>query len=61
MTQAEIDRAVARATGESVASIRRRGFVLFEPGADVDPEPCHTEPQCLDWDTGSAQPLRMVA
>lgn len=28
MTQRHLDRAVARATGESVATIRRRGFGL---------------------------------
>jgi len=31
MTQREFDREVSRATGESVAEIRRRGFSLLEP------------------------------
>jgi len=30
MTQRELDRAVARATGETVAEIRRRGFSLLK-------------------------------
>ena len=33
MTQSEIDRAVARRTGESTARIRRMGFVLLTPPA----------------------------
>ena len=33
MTQSEIDRAVARRTGESTARIRRMGFVLLPPPA----------------------------
>lgn len=31
MIQAEIDRAVARATGETVSTIKRLGFLLDEP------------------------------
>jgi len=44
MTQAELNRAVARATGESVSTISSRGFV---PLTDV---PCEHEPQTVDWD-----------
>ena len=50
MTQNHIDSAVARATGESLATIRRRGFSLADPEqVDHDPEPCAL-PQTIDWD-----------
>ena len=32
MKQADLDRAVARATGETVSTIKRLGFLLAEPG-----------------------------
>lgn len=43
MTQAEFERELARQTGESLGTIRRRGFQLIEA-----PEP---EPQVVDWDS----------
>jgi hypothetical protein len=51
MTQLDLDRQVASATGESLAEIRRLGFGL----ADVlevryDPEP--RRPLVFDWDAG---------
>ena len=42
MTNAQMERELARATGESLAKIRRRGFQLVEP-----PE---LEPFMIDWD-----------
>jgi hypothetical protein len=36
MTQADLNRAVARVTGESLATIQRRGFSPVMP-----PPPCH--------------------
>lgn len=44
MTQAELDRAVAAATGESVKTIKQRGFVLLIPS------PVEHEPLVVDWD-----------
>jgi hypothetical protein len=44
MTQNELNRAVARATGESVALISSMGFV---PLSDT---PHEHEPQTVDWD-----------
>ena len=44
MTQAELNRAVARATGETVKTIADRGFVLLEPAPDDH------EPLVVDWD-----------
>ena len=55
MHQAELDRAVARATGESVGTIRRLGFLLDDPtvadreiGADLLNAPV------IDWDAHEA-------
>ncbi len=42
MTQAELERELAAATGETVSLIRSRGFQLVEP-----PE---LEPLVIDWD-----------
>lgn len=44
MTQAELNRKVARATGESVDTIARMGFVTLTAG------PVEREPQTVDWD-----------
>ena len=39
MTQAEVNRAVARATGESVRTIQRLGFLIADPDSELtDPE-----------------------
>ena len=46
MTQAELDREIARATGESVQTIGQRGFV---PLTSVPYEQDH-EPLVVDWD-----------
>jgi len=42
MTQAELDRAVAAATGETLGTVRHRGFSIVEV-----PEPA---PRIVDWD-----------
>ncbi len=44
MTQADLNRAVASATGESVCRISRQGFVLLTP------QPIEREPLVVDWD-----------
>ena len=41
MTQADLERELVDATGESLAEIRRRGFSLLEIG---------TGPNTVDWD-----------
>jgi hypothetical protein len=51
MIPSRLNRAVARATGETVREIRRRGFGpadLLNP--EFDPEPDETSPQTVDWD-----------
>jgi hypothetical protein len=47
MTQAELDREISRATGESVTTIRSLGFSLIEA-----PE---LEPLTVDWDELDAE------
>lgn len=42
MTQQDLERALAQATGESVGTIGRRGFSLVEPP--------HLQPLVVDWD-----------
>lgn len=51
MTQQQLDREVAKATGETVCQIRQRGFSIADP-AEVafDPEPYDQPPQMVDWD-----------
>jgi hypothetical protein len=50
MTQRRLDRAVARATGETLSTIRRRGFSVFDPTGrheELDELP---RPQTVNWD-----------
>ena len=49
MKQADLDRAVARATGESVSTIKRLGFLLAEPDDCLDPESEEYGPYVIDW------------
>ena len=55
MTQAELNRAVAQATGESVETIARMGFV---PLTSV---PVEREPLVVDWDEVDAQRVALFA
>lgn len=63
MTQSDLDRAVARATGDSVATVRHLGFQLedvfpedFED-LDVDEDALEEGPLVFDWDEYAAVPL----
>ena len=51
MNQNELNRAVARATGESVSAIKRIGFVIAEPSQPIDDptDPVHGG-RVIDWD-----------
>ena len=69
MTQRELDREVASATGESLSEIRRLGFSIENPGDPLsDPDPC-AAPNVIDWDDHYMaelprrfhRPLRMAA
>ena len=56
MTQAEIDRAVALATGEPVCTVSELGFSLADPDpVDYDPEPSDIEDLIVDWDALDAR------
>jgi hypothetical protein len=59
MTQAQLDRAVAQTTGESLATIRSRGFSLVEPGPISDLDPCDS-PHVVDWDEVDRQRLGLM-
>jgi hypothetical protein len=48
MTQAELNRAVANATGETVKTVRHLGFMLLTPTVELGP---HT----VDWDELDAE------
>ena len=48
MTQGQLDRAVAQATGESVRTIRHRGFNIELPVTESHDDP--VSPQIIDWD-----------
>jgi hypothetical protein len=51
MTQQELDRQVARATGEPLCEIRQRGFSIADPDlVDYDPESSDIEDLIVDWD-----------
>ena len=53
MTQNELNRAVAKATGESLAAIAKMGFIALIPG------PYKRGPKTVDWDQAHA--LRNVS
>jgi hypothetical protein len=56
MNQSQLDRAVARAMGETCNTIRRLGFELADPlVVRHDPEPPRRDPQVVDWDELDAQ------
>ena len=48
--QADLDRAVARATGETVSTIKRLGFLLADPADPLDPDAEELGPYVIDWD-----------
>ncbi|HWL07295.1 MAG TPA: hypothetical protein VNQ76_02670 [Planctomicrobium sp.] len=49
MRQRDLNRAVARSTGETVTTISRFGFIPLVP------EPIDREPRFLDWDELDSQ------
>ena len=52
MTQAELDREVATSTGETLATVRRRGFSLM-----VIPR---RKPRTVDWDALEAWSRQVI-
>ena len=57
MTQRELNRAIARATGESIDTIQRVGFLLADPALPLDPDDDQFGPPILDWDELAARRL----
>ncbi len=55
MKQADLDRAVARATGETVTTIKRMGFLLADPTDSSDPDAEEHGPYVIDWDELAAE------
>ena len=51
MNQSQLNRAVARATGDSLDTIHRLGFSIADPeSVQYDPEPSSRRPQVVNWD-----------
>lgn len=51
MSRTDFERALVSATGESLRTIRRRGFSMLNlQEADFDPEPNDLPAQIVDWD-----------
>jgi hypothetical protein len=50
MTQSQLERAVARATGESLSTVRSMGFNLFDPTATQEDLDALPRPQTVNWD-----------
>ncbi len=50
MKQSLLDRAVAHATGESLATIRRMGFGIVDPTATQDDFDALPRPRTVNWD-----------
>ena len=58
MKQADLNRAVARATGESIATVKRLGFLIDDPDAGSDHlDPLDPGPAVVDWDEVQARRL----
>jgi len=50
MTQAQINRAVANATGEDCEEIARRGFSLVDEDEEFFPDEDDDQRMFMDWD-----------
>ena len=56
MTQNQLDREIARATGESLSTIRSLGFSVADPDdVSFDPEQPRRRPRILNWDRLAAK------
>jgi hypothetical protein len=62
LSQHDLDLEVARATGESLRTIRRRGFSIIDlSDSQFDTEPDDTPAMVLDWDNYQPMPLARAA
>jgi hypothetical protein len=56
MTQSQLDRAVAHASGEALGTIIRLGFSIVSFGeADFDEDASDLHPSIVDWDALDAE------
>ena len=61
MKQNDLNRSLSRVTGESVRTIKRLGFTLFDPGAnDAEPDTIDLPPQVVDWDRLELDRIRLA-
>lgn len=58
MHQSELNRSVARACGESVATIKRLGFMLADPERESGYSEDEFAPKVIDWDELEQQRYR---
>ena len=62
LSQHDLDHEVARVTGESLGTIRRRGFSVIDlSDAQFDTEPDDLPAMVLDWDNYQPMPLAKAA
>ena len=55
MRQADLNRAVARATGESLATIQRLGFLLADHEVELEADAEEHGPYVIDWDAAESR------
>lgn len=61
MHQSDLNRAVAEATGETVTTIKRLGFLLADPDLELNPHDEDLGPYVIDWDELESAPEREPA
>lgn len=59
MTQRQLDRAVSRATGDDLTTIRQQGFSLIDPAETYCDD--EREPLTVDWDALDAERAHQFA
>jgi hypothetical protein len=60
MSPTRLDEAVARATGDSLQEVRRRGFSIAGPvDVDYDAESMDRPPRIVDWDRLDHERIRL--
>ena len=58
MSRRDLHRAVARATGESIRTVKRIGFLLADPAIPIpDPDDPQLGGHVIDWDALQADPF----
>jgi hypothetical protein len=61
MSEGDLNRAVARATGETIRTVARLGFSLVEPDlTNEDQKLSEIEPKMVDWDALDEQRVALM-